>query len=215
MPHCPTALISNLQSLVSRMDHRDHVNLLQNGIPQPGGVWADFGSGGGAFTLALCELVGSHAEIYSIDRDASALREQERSFKERFKEANFHDSHIHFIRDDFVQALNLPPLDGAVMANALHYFRDEPRSNLVSNLLGNSATKEAVLRHVREYLKPNGVFILVEYNVDEGNTWVPFPLSFETYRTLAPRAGFSEPRLLATAPSRFLRGFYAAAAQRV
>ena len=35
------------------MNHRDHVNLLRRGVPEPGGVWADLGSGAGAFTLAL------------------------------------------------------------------------------------------------------------------------------------------------------------------
>lgn len=174
------------------MNHSDHVNLLRNGIPQPGGTWADFGSGGGAFTLALRDLVGADAEIYSIDKDAGALREQERAFQHQFL-----NSHVHFIREDFTRPLQLPPLDGIVMANALHYFRD----------------KEKVLRQVREYLKPHGVFILVEYNVDSGNMWVPHPLSFPTFQKLAPRAGLQEPRLLATAPSRFLREFFAAAAQ--
>jgi len=42
--------------------------------------------------------------------------------------------------------------------------------------------------------------------------WVPHPLSFETFRVLAPRAGFAEPRLLAKAPSRFLTEFYSAVA---
>ena len=60
----------------------------------------------------------------------------------------------------------------------------------------------------------DGVLLLVEYNVDSGNMWVPYPLSFETYRELAPRAGFSEPSLLATKPSRFLHGFYSAASYR-
>jgi ubiquinone/menaquinone biosynthesis C-methylase UbiE len=82
------------------------------------------------------------------------------------------------------------------MANSLHYFKD----------------KERILRHVQEFLKPNGIFLLVEYNVDSGNPWVPYPLSFETYRALAPRAGFSEPRLLARVPSRFLREFFSAVA---
>lgn len=173
------------------MDHHDHVNLLRNGIAQPGGVWVDFGSGSGAFTLALCELVGAGAQIYSIDKDAARLREQERAFAERFPLAG-----VQFIRADFSGALSLPLLDGIVMANALHYFKN----------------KVDVLKHVRTCMKPGGVFLLVEYNVDSGNVWVPHPLSFETFRALAPRTGFAEPRLLATTPSRFLREFYSAAA---
>ena len=54
------------------MDHRDHVNLLQAGIPAPGGVWADLGSGTGAFTLALADLIGPTGTIYSADQDAGA-----------------------------------------------------------------------------------------------------------------------------------------------
>lgn len=179
------------------MNHRDHVNLLRGAITQPGGQWADFGSGGGAFTLALRELVGADAEIFSIDQDAGRLREQEHAFHEQFPETQFPKSNIHFLRADFTRELNLPPLDGIVMANALHYFRN----------------KEAVLKHTRGFLKPRGVFILVEYNEDVGNIWVPHPLSFETFRQLAPRAGFREPRLLATVPSRFLREFYSALAE--
>jgi SAM-dependent methyltransferase len=135
--------------------------------------------------------VGADAEIYSIDKDGGALCEQERAFQQRFP-----NSRVHFVRADFTRAPDLPPLEGIVMANALHYFRD----------------KEAILKHVRGFLKSGGIFILVEYNVDSGNPWVPHPLSFETFRKLAPRAGFAEPRLLGTVPSRFLKEFYAAAA---
>ena len=38
------------------MDHTDHVNLLRDAVGL-GGTWADFGSGTGAFTLALAELI--------------------------------------------------------------------------------------------------------------------------------------------------------------
>ena len=84
------------------------------------------------------------------------------------------------------------------MANSLHYFKD----------------REKILRHVRSFLKLHGVLLLVEYNVDSGNPWVPYPLSFETYRLLAPRVGYTEPQLLSTTPSRFLKEFYSAVAYR-
>ena len=51
------------------MRHPDHVNLLRGALPQAGGTWADLGSGTGAFTLALAELVGPHGTVYSVDTD--------------------------------------------------------------------------------------------------------------------------------------------------
>ena len=176
------------------MDHTDHVNLLRPANLPPGGTWADFGAGSGAFTLALRELVGPHAEIYAVDKDRRGFNELEKAHREKFTTAQ----NVHTMRADFTGMLSLPPLDGIVMANSLHYYKD----------------KDKVLRHVRSFLKMNGMLLLVEYNVDSGNMWVPYPLSFETYRSLAPRAGFSEPRLLGTHPSRFLREFYSAAAYR-
>jgi ubiquinone/menaquinone biosynthesis C-methylase UbiE len=170
------------------MDHNDHVNLLRPANISPGGTWADFGSGNGAFTLALRELIGLDATIYAVDKDRAALRVLENSHQ-----ARFHTSRNLILRnEDFSRLNDLPALDGVVMANSLHFFKD----------------KDKVLRHVHGLLKPNGVLLLVEYNVDSGNVWVPHPLTFETFRSLAPRAGFSEPRLLAKVPSRFLREFY-------
>jgi ubiquinone/menaquinone biosynthesis C-methylase UbiE len=176
------------------MDHTDHVNLLKPANVSMGGTWADFGAGSGAFTLALRELVGPHADIYAVDKDRRGFTELEKAHREKFTTSQ----NVHPMRADFSGALSLPPLDGIVMANSLHFFKD----------------KEKILRHVRSFLKMNGLLLLVEYNVDSGNMWVPYPLSFETYRSLAPRAGFSEPELLATAPSRFLREFYSAAVYR-
>jgi ubiquinone/menaquinone biosynthesis C-methylase UbiE len=176
------------------MDHADHVDLLRPANLPSGGTWADFGAGSGAFTLALRELVGPHANIYAVDKDQRALRELEKAHREKFMTSQ----NIHTVRADFSGALSLPPLDGIVMANSLHYFKD----------------REKVLRHVRSFLKLNGVLLLVEYNVDSGNMWVPYPLSFETYRALASGAGYSEPQLLGTIPSRFLKEFYSAATYR-
>jgi precorrin-6B methylase 2 len=172
------------------MNHNDHVELLRPANPPPGGIWADFGAGSGAFTLALRELVGPEAEIYAVDEDRSRLAELEREYRARFRDA----TRLHIFPADFSRTLELPPLDGILMANSLHFFRD----------------KEAILHHVHSYLKPGGALLLVEYNVDTGNLWVPYPLSFETWQKLASHAGFGVPRLLATRPSSFLRGFYSA-----
>jgi ubiquinone/menaquinone biosynthesis C-methylase UbiE len=176
------------------MDHNDHVDLLRPANLKPGGVYADFGAGSGAFTLALREVVGTDATMFAVDRDQSALGELEKSHRSRFGSTR----NLILLPNDFSRPLDLPPLDGIMMANSLHFFRD----------------REKILRHVREFLKPGGALILVEYNVDLGNLWVPHPLTFETFRALAPRAGFSEPRLLAKVPSRFLREFYSAVADR-
>ena len=179
------------------MYHNDHVNLLRPANLIQSGVYADFGAGSGAFTLALRELVGINAEIFAVDKDQRALKELREEFLVRTNSID----HLTLVPVDFSRSsFDLPlKLDGIVMANSLHFFKD----------------KEKILRHVQKFLKPNGALIIVEYNVDSGNLWVPHPLTFETYRTLAPRAGFSEPRLLAKAPSRFLKEFYSAVAYRV
>jgi ubiquinone/menaquinone biosynthesis C-methylase UbiE len=176
------------------MDHNDHVSLLRPADLPHGGTWADFGAGSGAFTLALSELVGLSADIYAIDRDRSALAKLEQSHRARFGTSQ----NIHTVRADFTGTLSLPPLDGILMANSLHFYRE----------------KEKVLRHVRKFLKWNGALLLVEYNLDSGNLWVPHPLSFDTFHLLAISAGFSEPKLLEKVPSRFLKEFYSAIAYR-
>jgi ubiquinone/menaquinone biosynthesis C-methylase UbiE len=172
------------------MNHEDHVNLLRKGIPGPGGVWADLGSGGGAFTLALADLIGPAGEIYSVDKDGGALQQQEKAMQTYFPSAT-----VHFIVADFTRKLDLPALDGIVMANSLHFVRK----------------KEPVLQLVRSYLRPGGRLLLVEYNADHGNMWVPYPLSYAIWEELAQQSGFSNTRLLATVPSRFFREIYSAA----
>ena len=171
------------------MEHADHVNLLRGGIPAPGGAWADFGSGSGAFTLALAELIGPAGTIISIDQDGSALQVQEKQMKARFPAAQ-----VRYMRANYARPLELPPLDGIVAANTLHFLQD----------------KEPVLDLFYTYLKPTGLMVLVEYNIQTGNYAVPYPLPYPEWERVAKAAGFTATRLLAIRSSRFLREIYSA-----
>lgn len=170
------------------MEHRDHVRLIEKGVPA-GGVWADLGSGRGAFTLALAECLGTESKIYSVDLDWRALKHQETRMK-----AEYPLNDVAYIRGDFTHKLDLPPLDGILIANALHFVRE----------------KESVLVQLREYLKPGGRFLLVEYNTNEGNYAVPHPISFQTWLALAESCGLHRTELLRTRPSSFLGEFFSA-----
>ena len=171
------------------MNHSDHVRLIRDGVSGGGSAWADLGSGEGAFTLALADLLGPGGHIYSVDTDARALREQRRELEARFPAVTLDQRAA-----DFTRPLDLPPLDGVVMANSLHFQRH----------------KEPALRLVRAMLKPGGRLVLVEYNADKGNWWVPYPMSYPTWEALATANGFVGTRLLTTQPSRFLREIYSA-----
>jgi len=172
------------------VNHADHIALLARGVTQgEGGTWADLGAGAGAFTLALADLIGPHGVIHAIDRDRSALAELRSAFVSAVPQAELRPRAA-----DFTRRLDLADLDGVVMANSLHFVED----------------KAAVLALVRGYLKHGGRFLLVEYDSDSGNPWVPHPLTFETWRHVANDAGFVETRQLATVPSRFLHRIYSA-----
>jgi ubiquinone/menaquinone biosynthesis C-methylase UbiE len=174
------------------MNHEDHVNLLRKGIPglNGGEVWADLGSGRGAFTLALADLIGLTGQIYSVDKDRKALRDQERAMRTRFPNVT-----VHYLVTDFTSRLEIPLLDGVVMANSLHYVRK----------------KDPVLQLVRGYLKTGGRLIVVEYNADRGgNMWVPYPFSYRTWEVLAGQNSFTHTQLLETRPSSFFGEMYSA-----
>ena len=170
------------------MKHSDHVALLKEGVP-PGGVWADLGSGEGAFTLALADLIGATGRILSIDRDGSALETQRQAMARRFPLVT-----TEFIRADFTKPLELPSLDGIVMANSLHFHRD--KVGLVTRLVSQLAER--------------GRFVLVEYDADRGNPWVPYPLSYSTWEALSVDAGLKDTQRIGRVPSRFLGAIYSA-----
>ena len=176
------------------MNHKEHVALIRGGVPGPGGAWADLGAGTGAFTLALAELIGSGGRLRAIDRDARALRQLATEMAARLPAVALQTQVA-----DIARPLDLPPLDGIVAANALHFLRE--------------AEREAALGLIRGYLRPSGQLIVVEYNIDRGNPWVPHPFTYLAWEEVARRAGFTGTRLLARRPSRFLNEMYAAVSE--
>ena len=148
------------------------VTLLRPGIPDPGGVWADVGCGDGVFTAALQRLIRPGGEIYAVDKNQRAL-----DTLTRYSVESLSGAILHPVRADFTRGLALPPLDGLVMANSLHFVRN----------------KAPVLAQLIDLLKPGGRLIVVEYNTNQGNRYVPHPLDEFEFLTLARRAGLIGP----------------------
>jgi ubiquinone/menaquinone biosynthesis C-methylase UbiE len=172
------------------MDHADHVALIRDAV-RPGETWLELGSGTGAFTLALAAVLGPRGTIHSIDQDRGALESQAAALR-----AQFGAVRVDQRTADFTRPLGFSGMDGVLMANSLHFVRD----------------KAPVLALVRSYLAPGGRFLLVEYDADRGNHWVPHPISYTTWLAVAPAAGFNGARLLGRVPSRFLNAIYASVA---
>jgi len=172
------------------MEHEDHVRLIRHGVTGlAGGAWADLGSGSGAFTLALADLLGPGGSIVSVDRDGQALATQARLLEKRFPTVP-----VRYRRADLLDDLALGPVDGMVMANALHFIPD----------------LDGFTSRLTSWIRPGGRFLLVEYDSDRGNPWVPHPLSWDEWRKTAERAGLTDTRLLGRIPSRFLGSIYSA-----
>ena len=153
------------------------IALIRGGVNEPGGIWADLGAGTGNFTWALRELLGEGGVIYAVDRDGKAIRQQ----RERLEHGG-PGAAIHLLQGDVTRPLDLPALDGVLMANVLHFIRDQP----------------AVLDRVRGYLRPGGHLLVVEYDLRLPMPWVPFPVSAARFRSLADEAGLANPVQIGT-----------------
>ena len=150
---------------------------LGHGAPR---VWADLGCGRGTFTLALATLLPDGSTIHAVDADRAALAALPRTS---------HGVAIVPHAVDFTADLwPRDDLDGVLMANSLHYVEDQ---------LPFLETLIAAMAQPR--------LLLVEYDTDTSNPWVPFPLSRQTAARRLAKVGLRSLRDLGRRRSVFRR----------
>jgi trans-aconitate methyltransferase len=138
-------------------------------------TWADLGCGGGMFTYALAHLLAPYSTIYAVDRSV-----------QRLQPTTSNNVEVVFRQSDFLrEALSLPPLDGILMANALHYVQD----------------KTSLIEQLKTYLADTGTFIIVEYDTLRANPWIPYPVDSASLQKLFLVAGFATMKRLGERPS--------------
>jgi ubiquinone/menaquinone biosynthesis C-methylase UbiE len=141
-------------------------------------TWADMGCGSGLFTVALSNLLAPGSIIYAIDKNALALK--------KLHQPN--NIIVEKLQADFIQDhLNLGNLDGILMANSIHFAEE----------------KISFIYKLRKYLKANGSFVIVEYDTDISNQWVPFPISYHSLQRLFTELGYRSFHKIHESPSRY------------
>lgn len=129
-------------------------------------VWADLGCGSGTFTLALASILDSRSSIYAVDSNTSILS----SIPAKYNNTSIKKITTDFIVDD----MPFNNLDGLLMANSLHYVKE----------------KEAFVTRLKSYLNPDACFLVIEYDSNTSNLWVPYPLDFYSLKTLFTKLGY-------------------------
>ena len=146
---------------------KEAVSLIQSDEiiqPEPT-VWADLGCGSGLFTRALAGLLAEESIIYAVDKNLSALKIDSVPEKIiiKMRQQNFDEG-----------PLDLANLNGILMANSFHYIRN--KISFIKKTLSSFNGKPA--------------FLIVEYDHDTPNPWVPYPLSFLSLKEFFTEQGF-------------------------
>jgi ubiquinone/menaquinone biosynthesis C-methylase UbiE len=173
--------------LVFLMELSTAVNLIKGGVAKTTSqTWADLGAGEGLFSEALSTLLPS-GKIIAVDKDHVALKKIHLGNPAIVLELRKSD----LVEVEFPGA----SLDGILMANSIHYVKD----------------KVACVQRLVAALRPGGRIIVVEYDMDTANRYVPYPVSFSSLELIAKWAGLGSCVKLAAAASVYQRaGMYSA-----
>jgi len=135
-------------------------------------VWADLGCGNGLFTRALASLLPGGSRILAIDTDEKTIREIPGSYNG----VSIEKSVLDFTSD----SVEFHQMDGIMMANSLHYVKE----------------KEPFLKRMIASLKMGGYFLLVDYDMERVNRWVPYPLQIASAEQLFLHCGVQSFKIL-------------------
>ena len=145
----------------------------------PTATWADLGCGTGTFTYALAGLLGEGSKVWAVDKLTQYLGTGKGPVA------------VEFLQMDIErQPLPFNSLDVIIMANTLHYIRDQ----------------ETFLGRLPHHLIKNGKIVLVDYDTDRSNQWVPFPVTYDKAQTLLAEAGFKNIFRIGERPSTIRNG---------
>ena len=158
------------------------IDLIKNetGIQPIKQIWADLGCGSGVFTKALANLLASGSIIYAIDKNKSALERIPQKIK---------DVLIEKLHGDFFKGEIPFNLDGIIMANSFHFVRN----------------KSSFIKKIEKHLKETGEILIIEYDMDTPNPWVPFPISYQSLQQFFKKEMYSSIIKLKEHPSVFQR----------
>ena len=173
------------------MQIEDAAALIHSSVEGRQGTWADLGAGRGTFTRALARILGAGSKIYAVDKEEHAVAELDAWAKAEAP-------NVTAVRGDFTQQVDLPQLDGILLANALHFTKDAG----------------AVLARLTRLLVPGGRVVLVEYDRRAPSRWVPHPISIASLKELAAAAGLSRFTVAESRPSNYEGIIYAAHADK-
>jgi len=127
-----------------------------------------------------------------MDSDASSLRK----IPSAHKSSSITTHHGDFLKP---QMWPFADLDGILMANSLHYVEDQA----------------TFIRACSSRMKSPRQFLIVEYDTDAANGWVPYPVTQTRLTTLFNGAGYGSIKLLRSRPSLYRRApLYAALVRR-